>query len=211
MKRNFSQAWETYVVGDEIFVRDGRAEPPVTGSKPWFMWRAHNPTGELVEKVDGPPRELVVKFSPSEGVEIRQHIVEGAADYTFQRVTQTLEDAKLAKWAEVKELRDILEQGPAPTPLGNVQTDDASKIKISGLVQMAQIAISALEPFTEHFTMADNTVVEVDALEMISIGVAAGQYVSAVHATARALRVAITACTTIEEVEAVDVEGAGWP
>lgn len=105
------------------------------------------------------------------------------------------------RWNEVKALRDVLEDGVAPTPFGPVQADDRSKLKVSGLVQMAQIAWSheqavavaegrdpLLTCFQETFTLADNSTIVLDAQTAIGVGVAVGTYVSQVHTIARDLR-----------------------
>lgn len=114
------------------------------------------------------------------------------------------------KWEQVKALRADKENGSAPTPVGAVQCDDTSKLKISGIVQMAQIAMAAGQPFAEEFTLTDNSVVTLDATTAIGLGVAVGQYVSAIYANARALRDAIYAAADETALAAIDVS-AGWP
>lgn len=124
-----------------------------------------------------------------------------------------LADLKLAKWGSVKAIRDALENGPnaaAPTPFGAVDCDDTSKIKINGLVVMAQIAIANSAPFSETFTLADNSTVQLSATQMIQMGLAVGQYVSQVHARARTLREAVEAAADAGELAAIDIT-TGWP
>lgn len=113
------------------------------------------------------------------------------ADPVARTFAPDLEGCQAAKWAEVKSFRDQLEDGVAPTPLGPVQCDDRSKLKISGLVQLATIAAASGEQFAEEFTLADNQVVLLSAHGAIAMGVAVGRYVSAVHAASRALRALI--------------------
>lgn len=123
----------------------------------------------------------------------------------------TLEQAQARRWGEVKAKRAALEQqGVAPTPFGDVQCDDGSKIKISGLVQMAMIAAQAGAPFSQAFTLADNSDVTLDGAEMVQLGVAVGQYVSALHAHAQALRAAVEGADTIGVVAEIDID-TGWP
>ena len=76
---------------------------------------------------------------------------------------------------------------------------------------MAMLALQNAQPFLQPFTMQDNSVVDHDAAQMITAGVAVGQHVSDCHAVARTLRDAIDAATTIAEVDAIDIEGANWP
>lgn len=114
-------------------------------------------------------------------------------------------------WSAVKAKREQLETGTAPTPLGaRVQIDEASKAKIMGLLNMARLAEEAEQPFAEQFTMADNSVVTLDNAGVRQLALAAGEYVSQVYARARALRAAIDAVETIEDLDAIDLE-AGWP
>lgn len=134
--------------------------------------------------------------------------------------------ARGAKWEEVKAKRHTLENGVAATPIGPVQCDDSSKIKICGLVQMARIAwdtecadAATEEPprepdpgcFAEEFTLADNSIVVLDAQTAVTLGVAVGAHVSAVHAVSRGLRGLIDAAETLAELDAIDIEAAAWP
>lgn len=135
-----------------------------------------------------------------------------------------LDQLKAAKWKAVKELRSEKEKSTAPTPYGVAQIDDASKLKITGLVNMALIAQSNSQPFEEGWTMADNTVVTLDATMAITLGVAIGRHVSAVFERARVLRDLIDAVAidetnadpeaalqdAIAALEAINVN-EGWP
>jgi hypothetical protein len=119
--------------------------------------------------------------------------------------------AQAAAWASVKARREQLETGTAPTLLGaRVQIDEPSKAKIMGLLNMARLAEEAEQPFVEQFTMADNSVVTLTNVTVRQLAVAAAQYVSEVYAHARALRLAIEAAATLEDLAAIDLE-AGWP
>lgn len=120
-----------------------------------------------------------------------------------------VEAAQAVKWTEVKAKRDVLENGVAPTPVGPVQCDDRSKIKVSGLASMALIALGAGNDFEEAFTLADNRIVTLNAQGAVALGGAVGKYVSAVHAAARALRLRIfDEDATVESVLSIDVEAA---
>lgn len=121
-----------------------------------------------------------------------------------------LDPRRQRAWAAVKAARDRAEWGGCDTPLGRVDTDPDSQRKISGAVQMAMIAQAAGEPFALDWTMRDNAVVAHDAGAMIALGVAVGFHVAACHAVATAKRVKIGDAASVEQIEAVDVEG-GWP
>lgn len=125
----------------------------------------------------------------------------------------SLTDRKLALWAEAKARRDGLTDAPgaeATTPFGLVQVDAKSKQNINGLVTMALIAQGAGAPFSSDFTLADNSVVTLDAPKMIGLGVAIGRYVEAVYSHARVLRDALVNAVDHKELDAIDVT-AGWP
>jgi hypothetical protein len=131
--------------------------------------------------------------------------------YTIELLDgEPVEPLQAQKWEAVKALRAeklLL----APTPFGVAQADTESKENISGLVQMATIAKAAAAPFSEVFTMADNSEVEMDADQMIGFGVAVGQHISAVHARGRELRAAIYAeGVTSDNLAALDIT-TGWP
>lgn len=133
-------------------------------------------------------------------------------------VAPDLDRLKAGRRAKVNELKLLHETAGAPTPFGVVDSDDSSKIKITGLVNMALIATQSAQPFTEDWTLADNSVVTLDANGAITMGVAVGQFVAAVHAHARALKTQIDAITVVDgdldaavaELAAIDIT-AGWP
>lgn len=126
-----------------------------------------------------------------------------------------VEDVDLArsmKWEAVKARRELAELGGCQTAYGRVDTTDISKLKINGAVTMAQIAVGQSQPFSISWTMADNTDVALDGAQMIEVGLAVGQHVSACHDVARQLREQIMAeDISIADIEAIDIESAGWP
>lgn len=126
---------------------------------------------------------------------------------------QSIDDRKASLWIEAKRLREALTDTPgaeAETPFGTVQVDAKSKQNVNGLVTMALIAQGAGAPFSSDFTLADNTVVTLNATQMIGMGIAIGQYVDAVYAHARTLRSAIVDAQDHDDLDAIDV-AAGWP
>ena len=122
-----------------------------------------------------------------------------------------LADVKEKLWRRVKRRRFIEEQGGCMTPLGEMDTNDASQRKINGAVTMALIANLTSSPYLESWTMKDNSIVDHDANAMISAGIAVGQHVANCHAIANGLRGLIDTATTIVEVQAIDIESADWP
>lgn len=122
--------------------------------------------------------------------------------------TRPVEPARLVKWSQVKARRDEVIDGGAPVPgLGTFDSDMLSRINITGAVTLAQIGGQS---FSISWTLADNTVVQLNAAQMIGVGAAVGQFVAAAHANAQALRADIEAAQDFAELEAIDI-GAGWP
>lgn len=130
------------------------------------------------------------------------------ADQSFVENVELVRDTK---WAIVKARRDQAECGGCSTLYGRVDTNEAAKLNLNGAVTMAQIALSSAQSFSIQWTMADNSIVTLDANQMIVVGVAVGQHVNACHDVARQLREQIAAATSIVDIEAIDVEAAGWP
>jgi hypothetical protein len=139
---------------------------------------------------------------------------EGDAFFGWVKIADglPLEDLQADLWKSVKAMRADKKAAGTPIPgIGTVQTDDVSTQNITGLVTMAQIAASTQQPFSEPFTLADNTVVDLDAAQMVALGVAVGKYVSDVYAKARELREVIHASdVTPADLSALDIT-VGWP
>ena len=124
-----------------------------------------------------------------------------------------LEQAKEAMWRAVKRQRTLLTESPGATvttPAGVVQSDARSQANINGLVTMAILSQMTGQPFSAAFTLADNTVVNLNATQMIGLGVAVGRNVQTVYARATELREEIDAAADVAALEAIDIE-EGWP
>lgn len=113
-------------------------------------------------------------------------------------------------WEKVKEKRDGVIDGGAPTAIGVVDSDELSRSNISGAALGALIAQSASTPFSIEWTAKDNSVHTLDAAGMIGLGLAVLQHVSAAHDRARDLRAEIEAATDVPTLLQIDIT-AGWP
>ena len=122
----------------------------------------------------------------------------------------SIDDARATAWAAVKLRRAQLEFGGCDTPFGRVQTDPESTTKINGLTTLALIAQAGGQPFEVGFSMADNSVVVLDATEAITMGATVGGYVGAVYAHSFALRAQIDAAVDLAALAAIDLL-LGWP
>lgn len=118
----------------------------------------------------------------------------------------SIEDMRAGKKAEITAWRNDRDGGGAPTPLGIMDSDPVSILKITGAVQMAQVATMASEPFSILWTMKDNSSVEHDASQMITAGMAVGQFIANNHATS----VTLKALADIAEDEAA-LAAIVWP
>lgn len=120
-----------------------------------------------------------------------------------------LAEVKSRAWEAVKALRQSYHYGSASTPFGDVQCDPEAKANVTGLALMATIAKNSGATYSEPFTLADNSVVVLDADQMIAMSLAVGEHVSAVFSRARDLRDQIEAAASAADVAAIDIE-TGW-
>ncbi|MBB3347313.1 DUF4376 domain-containing protein [Sphingomonas sp. BK069] len=141
--------------------------------------------------------------------------IERMPDVTRERWTGTvwepdLDALRALRWTEVKLARDGAEIGGCDTPLGRIDTTEASQVKIAGAVQMAMLAQVAGQPFSIGWTMQDNTTVDHDDAAMIGMGLAVGEHVLACHEVSRAKRAQLEAAMDAAAIAAVD-PASGWP
>ena len=122
-----------------------------------------------------------------------------------------LPSAKAEKWERAKLQRSAaIDAGCTVPGVGTFDTDADSRANITGAVTGAIVAAGAGEPFAITWKLADNTFVPLDGPGMIGVGVAVLEFVSACHARAQVLALAIEAAVDVAELDGIDVE-AGWP
>jgi hypothetical protein len=169
---------------------------------------------------------------PATGAVTRQHYkliyydtgaparVDGAA-VTLVSNAEALAQAKVDRIAEIRAKREAVISGGVTTPSGVVNSDVLSITRnIPALVQDATIANVALlaldpeapppEPWSTVFRFADNSLAPVDAAEMIAIGQAVREHVTASYARGWTLEAAVGAAGTMAALAAIDID-AGWP
>lgn len=78
---DFAEAWATLEIGQRVRVSDGTTEPPP--GRRWAFWRSHNHEGQLIEKLDGPPRALKVELDKINGAQVAYEVAEGNGE-TFE-------------------------------------------------------------------------------------------------------------------------------
>lgn len=122
----------------------------------------------------------------------------------------TLAMLKDDKKAAVTALKMSKQDGIVPTTIGAVQNDDRSKILINGAFNMASMAKAAGQAFSVNWTLADNSVADLDADAMIGMALQVGGYIAAVQDRSNALRALIEAAADQAALDAIDLT-AGWP
>lgn len=110
-----------------------------------------------------------------------------------------LQAAKYARWEAMKVARDAAEVSGVIYDGVEYDTDPMSVQRITGACLQANVDPT----MTWDWTAADNSVVTLDAAQMVALGTAVAAHVSACHAHSRTLRDQINAATTIAEVDAV--------
>jgi hypothetical protein len=112
--------------------------------------------------------------------------------------------AKDAAWARIKTARNALEFGSFVYNGLEFDSNQISQQRIGQAAQGAMFAISVGAPFTQDWTLADNSVATFDAQQMINVALAMGQHIGYAHAHSRALRVEIyRADITLEELQQI--------
>ena len=107
---------------------------------------------------------------------------------------RTLDEIKAQKWSEVKQQRNQLEFGGFEYK-GNVyDSDQGSQGRIMG---------AAIAGVDQVWTLADNTTVELSAMQLQQLYAALQAHIASVHERGRIARLLIYEATTSDEVEAV--------
>lgn len=208
MKQTFADIWDRATIGTLLRVSNGQTEPGDPTSPDWMAWLSHNHEGEVVDKVDGSPRALCIRFETFVAELIYPSPED--ADHLFELVEPELDDLRAWKGSAARDRCDVAIFGGCGTPLGPVQTDPKSQQFISGASTMAMMAKTAGQSFSIVWTMADNSNVEHDADQMLALGIAVGQFINACHGNLIAIRAAIDAAEDTETLDAIDLE-EGWP
>ena len=116
---------------------------------------------------------------------------------------RTLNDLKDQKWTEVKASRDAFEFGSFGHGEFQFDCNQISQQRIGQAAQAAMFALSVGAPFSQDWTLKDNSTATFDAQQMINVALAMGQHISQAHSQSRLLRTAIYGATTPEEVQAI--------
>lgn len=118
----------------------------------------------------------------------------------------TLPQAKADAWGAIKSERDTREFGTFAWDGSIFDCNPVSTARITGAFAIALAAKSANAPYSNEWTLADNTRRTLSADDMLAVGITLGQTVSNLHSTAAALRVQIESATTIAQLGVIQ-----WP
>jgi hypothetical protein len=113
---------------------------------------------------------------------------------------RTLPEAKTAKWIELKQARSQAEYAGFYWKGFLFDSDAISQQRITGAVTLAQMDAG----FSIGWTLADNTVRQLDATQMKDVSAALGLHVATQFARAQDLRTQLDAAQTTEQVAAVN-------
>jgi hypothetical protein len=114
-----------------------------------------------------------------------------------------LETAKRNKWAEIKHAREMFEFGEFTWNGKVFDADPLSQQRISQATQQAMLSKSLGIPYTQDWTLRDNSVVQLNADEMIEVALALGQHTNIAHNKSRSLRTVLDLTTTPQEVATI--------
>ena len=116
---------------------------------------------------------------------------------------RTLSDLKQTKWQEIKSQRSSIESEGFSCYNKVFDSDAISQSRIQGAVQLAQLAISTNQPFLITWTLRDNSTIDLDANQMIEVGIALGAHIANTHTRARELRALIEQANSKEELDLI--------
>ncbi len=125
---------------------------------------------------------------------------------TATLINGDLVSRKLKKWAGIKGVRDAEIAAGFDWDGSRFDSDLQSQIFIEGAALLATLALIGSQPFQLDFTLQDNSVRTLSGADMLAVGQAMGTHFMTTHGIGRALRTAIQAATTTEELEAIQ-----WP
>jgi len=123
-------------------------------------------------------------------------------DYIAREWTdpRNLDELKARKWVDLRTARNAQEFGGFDWDGFTFDSDMVSQQRIAMACQEAQLVG---ETFSKVWTLADNSFKELSATEIVSVGVAMADHVSAVHEKARNLRSAVILSDSKVELESI--------
>jgi hypothetical protein len=144
-------------------------------------------------------KEVVV---PEHDPDTQSRPVQGEDGEYAQPVDLPLEEAKARKKATINQIKSAKQLEGFTYDGMTFQCDEVSVSRIHATWSFAQ----ADNTYTQPFVLKDNSTVTLTNAQCLGVGAACGQFVSGLTFTARQLKDAVIAATTVAEVRAVT-----WP
>ena len=116
---------------------------------------------------------------------------------------RSLQDFKDAQWEQVKLQRSNTELSVFKFQGRYYDCDRVSQSRIQGAVQLASIALANNQTVVQEWTTADNSVVSLNATDLLNLGLQLGLFVNKVHDYGRVLRARIDAADSSLDVQEV--------
>ncbi len=116
---------------------------------------------------------------------------------------RTLDQMKAAQWEAIKDARWDYLTSPLVTPYGTFDCSMAAQTNITNAIMLLQNLAALGTPGSVNFTLADNTTVNLDAAQMVQVGLLMGAQVQEAYDRGIAKRAVIAAATTAAGVQAV--------
>lgn len=219
---DFATAWDHLDIGDQLTASNGAIEPADPESLDHRVWRSHNFSGVIAEKIDGEPRQMRIELPANEHGAVIGYLIDVFGGHCLETTTPTPALARDLRWEQAKAYRAERQCLPVPIPdivPGEVIVADAdaeSRKLIEGFARGAMSAIIAGMPeaFELTFTDHNNQQFTVGAMQTVAIGNFMLSQFTLCHAASQAVRVdldaALNAGGSAETILAIDIT-AGYP
>ena len=116
---------------------------------------------------------------------------------------RTIVAIKDAQWEQVKLQRDNTEFSVFKFQGIYYDCDRVSQSRIQGAAQLASIALANNQTVVQEWTTADNSVVSLNATDLLNLGLQLGLFINKVHDYGRVLRARIDAADSSLDVQEV--------
>lgn len=214
---DFASAWDGIALGDALTVSNGAIEP-LSGpdSIDHRAWRSHNFGGVLSEKIDGSPRQMRVDLPADSGGNVIGYLIREGEGHSFTPAVLTPAQARDQRWEEAKAYRDLRQTEMLPLAgivEGDIvvaQRDAKGQAWIDRFGTAAGVAKAIGAPLEITFTDGANRPFTIDRDQILQIWQASLTQQSLCQGASQAVRAALNAATTVEEINAVDIT-AGYP
>lgn len=177
-----------------VWTTDENGDPIQIESNDEVLAHAVNEQGEYLGLVTMGPGTIVATGPPP----VPGWLWSGTR---WQPPPLTLLELQDIKWGEIKALRAEAIDAPLVTPYGTFDSYAQARNDIADSVLLANNLTLLSIPVSIDFTLADNTVINLDAEAMINVGLMLGDKVQTVRGIATGLRADIYATTAPEQLD----------